>query len=70
MGQFLEFVLNLMTLAGAIGFFRNAAGSTNAASSGSRLGKSQKSNAAKARKKDCDREIISVDEFKVWMKNS
>ena len=26
--------------------------------------------AAKARKKDCDREIISLDEFKVWLKES
>ena len=26
--------------------------------------------AAKARKKDCDREIISLDEFKSWLKNS
>ena len=26
--------------------------------------------AAKARKKDCDREVISLDEFKAWLKNS
>lgn len=26
--------------------------------------------AAKARKKDCDREVISMDEFKEWLKNS
>lgn len=26
--------------------------------------------AAKARKKDCDREVISPDEFKVWLKDS
>ena len=26
--------------------------------------------AAKARKKDCDREIVSLDEFKSWLKNS
>ena len=26
--------------------------------------------AAKARKKDCDREVISLDEFKEWLKNS
>ena len=26
--------------------------------------------AAKARKKDCDREVLSLDEFKAWLKDS